>query len=333
MKYADTPRILREFLTYIDTIKGRSKNTAYAYYADLRTYFRFLKVYRGIVPEPKNFYSSNYNKALQAISDIPINDVSIELIADVTLEDLYEYMAYLNRARNNHARSRARKVSSLRAFYGYLYNKAKVIDHNPAAELETPKIGKTLPKYLDIDDSMALLNAVEGKNAQRDYLILTLFLNCGLRLSELVGINLSDIRGNTLTVVGKGNKQRTIYLNDACKKALDAYLAVRPRDKVKDRNALFLSRNKERLGQRSVQNIVKKYLKLAGLDAKKYSPHKLRHTAATLMYKHGNVDIRILQEILGHSNLSTTEIYTHLDDDTLRDAIEKPACRYETKLE
>lgn len=323
MKYGDAPKLLREFLRYIDTIKGKSKNTADAYYADLRTFFRFLKVYHGIIPEPKNFYSSDYEASINAISNIPIDDVTLDLVSDVTLDDLYEYMAYLNRARNNHARSRARKVASLKAFYGYLYNKAKIIKENPSAELDSPKIGKTLPRYLELDDSIKLLDAIQGDYAERDYLIITLFLNCGMRLSELVGINLNDIRGNILTVTGKGDKQRTIYLNDACLNALQAYLAVRPHENVKDRNALFLSRNKSRLGQRSVQNLVKKYLQLAGLDTQKYSPHKLRHTAATLMYKYGDVDIRVLQEILGHTNLSTTEIYTHVDDERLRSAVDK----------
>ncbi len=321
--YSDCPKFLREFLMYNDTIKGKTKNTTDAYYADLRTFLRFLKVYNSVIAEPPGFYSNNHDEAINSLKNIEIYDISLELVKNVELEDLYEYMAYLNRARDNNSRSRARKVSSLRAFYSYLYNKAKYIDHNPAAELDSPKLGKTLPKYLELTESKALLNAVDGANAERDYLILTLFLNCGLRLSELVGINIRDIRNNSLTVTGKGNKQRKIYLNSACADALNKYLEVRPHDNVKDQNALFLNKNKDRLGQRGVQNIVKKYMDLAGIDTNEYSTHKLRHTAATLMYKYGNVDIRVLQEILGHTNLSTTEIYTHLDDERLRSAVNR----------
>jgi len=308
---------------YNDTIKGKAKNTTDAYYSDLRTFLRFLKVYFSVAPEPPGFYSNNHNDAINSLKNIEIYDISLELVKNVELEDLYEYMAYLNRARDNNSYSRARKVSSLRTFYSYLYNKAKYIDHNPAAELDSPKLGKTLPKYLELNESKALLDAVEGDNAERDYLILTLFLNCGLRLSELVGINIRDIRNNSLTVTGKGNKQRKIYLNNACVDALNKYLEVRPHDNVKDQEALFLNKNKGRLGQRGVQNIVKKYMDMAGIDTSEYSTHKLRHTAATLMYKYGNVDIRVLQEILGHTNLSTTEIYTHLDDERLRSAVDK----------
>ncbi len=331
--YADCPKFLKEFLIYNDTIKGKTKNTTDAYYSDLRTFLRFLKVYFGIIPEPVDFYSNNHEDAINSLKNIEINDISLELVKKVELDDLYEYMAYLNRTRDNRPRSRARKVSSLKAFYSYLYNKAKYIDHNPAAELDSPKLGKTLPKYLELTESKALLEAVEGDNAERDYLILTLFLNCGLRLSELVGINIKDIRNNSLTVTGKGNKQRKIYLNNACVSALNRYLEVRPHDGVKDQHALFLNKNKTRLGQRGVQNIVKKYMDLAGIDTNEYSTHKLRHTAATLMYKYGNVDIRVLQEILGHTNLSTTEIYTHLDDERLRSAVDKNPLSNESKGE
>jgi site-specific recombinase XerD len=197
------------------------------------------------------------------------------------------------------------------------------VDENPALNLESPKISRRNPTYLTLDESKSLLRAVDGKNKERDYCILTLFLNCGLRLSELCGINISNIKGDILTVIGKGNKERTVYLNNACMKAIEDYLSVRSKNlhKIIDKDALFISKNWTRLNKRTVEMMLKKYLKAADLDTDKYTPHKLRHTAATLMYKYGNVDIRSLQKILGHENLSTTQIYTHVDDEKLREAI------------
>ena len=313
------PRILRDFLTYTDTIRGKSKNTTKEYFYDLRTFFRYLKIINKTVPTNAEFDS------------ITIDDISVEILGKVTLSDLYEYMAYVNRGRGNSASSRARKVSSLKSFYKYLTTKANVIKDNPTKELDSPTIGKRLPRYLELDGSLALLDAADTEN-KRDYCILTLLLNCGLRVSELISINIKDIRKDTLTVVGKGNKERTIYLNNACISAINSYLEIRPKDAVKDREALFLNKNKARIGPRGIQLMVKKYLEIAGLDTKKYSTHKLRHTAATLMYKHGNVDIRALQEILGHANLSTTEIYTHIDNEQLRSAINSnPLSNVKTK--
>ncbi|NLB80399.1 MAG: tyrosine recombinase XerC [Clostridiaceae bacterium] len=308
--FEGAPQVLSDFLSYIDTVKGKSLNTSKEYFYDIRTFLRFLKVHKKLVPDNTDFNCIN------------IDDVTIQMLSDVTLSDLYEYLAYTNRIRGNTAASRARKVSSLKTFYKYLTTKKNYFSNNPAKDLETPKIGKTLPKYLDLNSSKALLSAADGVN-KRDYCMLTLLLNCGLRLSELIGINISDIKTTTLTVTGKGNKQRTVYLNEACIKAIKIYLEVRPKDKVKDRDALFLNKNNQRIGARGVQLMVKKYLNLAGLDTKKYSTHKLRHTAATLLYRHGNVDIRVLQEILGHENLSTTQIYTHTESSQLQDAINK----------
>lgn len=330
MDLNDAPVFLRDFLTYIDTIKGKSRNTASAYYSDLRTFLRFVKIQKKILSPPDGFYSNNPDEAINSIRDISINDVSLDIVSSISLTDIYEYMAYLNRTRANNARSRARKVASLKSLYQYLTVKANLITENPVKELESPKIGKSLPRHLNLDESTALLGVVHedvnNVNKERDYLILTLFLNCGLRLHELVGINIKDISANKLTVIGKGNKERTIYLNDACIAAFEQYLPLRNKipqtsQSLDDKKALFLNKNHARLGERGVQNIVKKYIKLAGLDANKFSTHKLRHTAATLMYTHGNVDIRALQEILGHQNLSTTEIYTHIDDERLRRAV------------
>ena len=307
--YQEAPQVMRDFLSYMETIKGKSQNTTKEYFFDLRTFLRFMKLYRGCVEKETKFH------------DIPIDDVGTDLIKHINLSDLYEYMTYINRERGNSANSRARKVASIKSFFNYLHTKAKVLDINPAKDLESPKIKKSMPKYLSLEESKQLLDVVEGEFKERDYAILTLFLNCGLRLSELVSINLNRIKNNTLTVIGKGNKERTVYLNNACIHAVGRYVRVRPVNHVKDKNALFLSKRKQRISHKTVQHIVKKYLKQAGLDIEKYSVHKLRHTAATLMYKHGNVDIRALQEILGHEKLSTTEIYTHVDNEQLRNAI------------
>ena len=307
MKYEDMPQVARNFLSYSESIKGKSEKTVHEYYYDIRTFFRYLKCARNLA-SPDEFES------------IGVLDVDIEILKTVSINDLYNYMFYINKSRSNNARARARKVSSLRTFFQFLV-KSNLLEENPAKDLESPKLPSSLPIHLSLDESKALLEAVSGQFAVRDYAILTLFLNCGMRLSELVGINLNSFHGDTLTVIGKGNKERTIYLNQACLDALENYLKVREKLTIKDRNALFISRNGNRLSNRMVQTIVEKTLKNAGLDGKKFSTHKLRHTAATLMYQYGDVDIRSLQEILGHKELSTTQIYTHINDDKLRSAV------------
>lgn len=306
----DIPHIIKDFLSYMETIKGKSKNTVQEYYYDLRLFFRFMKIHKELLEEECEF------------DKIDISDVDIDLIKEISLSDLYSFMSFLSRERDNNSSSRARKVASIRSFFNYITNKAKLLDYNPASELESPKILKKLPRYLNIEESKRLLEVIDGEYKERDYAIITLFLNCGLRLSELVNININKIKNNTLTVVGKGEKERIIYLNKACVNAIDAYLKVRPSDYIKDKNALFLSKRKQRISTKTVQHIVKKYLNAAGLDAERYSVHKLRHTAATLMYKHGNVDIRVLQQILGHESIATTEIYTHVDNEQLKNALD-----------
>lgn len=306
----EAPLIVREFLGYIGTIKGKSENTVEEYFRDLRTFFRYLKVQRGLVP-PET-----------PLTEIPILDVDMDMIESITLTDVFEYMNYLATERKNKAATRARKASSLRAFYGYLTNKVHKLEVNPLLELESPKIKKSLPKYLTLEQSLELLNSVDGPDKIRDYCILTLFLNCGMRLSELVSINLNDVRhhASTLRITGKGNKERLVYLNDACLKAIEEYLQVRPKDNLIDREALFISRQRKRISPKTVQHLVKKYLGKIEFGGPGYSVHKLRHTAATLMYQHGDVDIRVLKDILGHENLGTTEIYTHLSDKQMQQA-------------
>ena len=308
--YTDIPQDVKNFLSYLSNIKGKSDNTINEYYYDLRTFFRFMKCHRSM-------------ESFENFDNINCNDIDTDFIRDIMLDDMYEYLMYANSDRDNNANARARKVSSLKSFFNYLSGKAHLLDVNVTKELDSPKIPSKLPVFLSLDESLQLLENIDGEFKTRDYCIITLFLNCGMRLSELVGINITDIHGDKLTVTGKGNKQRTVYLNDACKSAIRAYMEVRPKDGVKDRKALFLSKQKSRISNNMVYRMIKKNLQRAGLDPEVYSPHKLRHTAATLMYKYGNVDVRALQEILGHEHLSTTQIYTHIDEQQLRDAIDK----------
>lgn len=303
------PSFVVDFLNYISVIKNRSDLTVIEYANDLATFFRFLKVVRGLVDAETPF------------DEIEISDLTIDTVASVTLSDAYMFLVYCKDDRNNNERTRARKATTLRTFYKYLFVQKKLISENPLQELDSPKIRKTLPKYLTLDESVALLNSVDGKFKERDYCIITLFLNCGLRLSELVSLNLSDIRSNnTMVVTGKGNKQRTIYLNDACIDSINAYLPYRPVDGVKEKDALFISRQKGRISPKTVQYIVKTTLEKAGLSDRELSTHKLRHTAATLMYQYGDVDVLAIKEILGHESLSTTQIYTHIANEQLKNA-------------
>lgn len=307
----EAPEVIKDFLGYLQNIKGKSQKTVEEYYLDLRTFFRYIKILKG-----REKPDAEFDKIL-------ITDVDLDLIKSVTLTDIYSFMDYAINDRQNNAKTRSRKTSSIKSFFSYLANKKCLIAANPAEELEVPKTKKALPKFLTLEQSIELLNSVDGKYKERDYCILTIFLNCGIRLSELVGLNINDINlsDNIMTVTGKGNKQRIVYLNDACVSALKNYLAVRPND-TKEKNALFISHIKKRMGNQAVQDVVYKYLKKIGLDGNGYSVHKLRHTAATLMYQHGNVDIRVLQEMLGHENLGTTEIYTHLSSEQLENAAE-----------
>ena len=302
----DAPPLLRDFLVYHETIQGHSHQTVDEYFLDLRSFFRFLKQDKRLVPPDTPFDS------------ISIDDVDLALVRDVTLTDIYAYMDYLARSRGLNSASRARKVAAIRSFYKYLTAKAKVLPVNPVQDLDSPRLKKSLPKYLDLEESEALLDSVDGKNGSRDYCILTLFLNCGLRISELVGLNKTDVRGDQLRVLGKGNKERILYLNDACQKALSDWLRDRDALTLVDQNALFVTlQNRRRISKAAVHKLVKKYLSAAGLDSTQYSAHKLRHTAATLMLQNG-VDVRTLQEVLGHDHLNTTQIYTHISSDDLR---------------
>lgn len=302
----EAPALLRDFLVYHETIQGHSRQTVDEYFLDLRNFFRFLKLEKNLVPSDT------------PLEQISIDDIDLSLVKTVTLTDVYAFMNYLSRDRRLNNASRARKVATIRSFYKYLTNKAKLLEINPVQELDSPRLKKTLPKYLNLDESLELLDSVDGKNSVRDYCILTLFLNCGLRISELVGLNKTDVRGDQLRVLGKGNKERVLFLNDACQQALADWMTERDTMTLVDPNALFVTlQNRRRISTAAVHKLVKKHLAAAGLDSSQYSAHKLRHTAATLMLQNG-VDVRTLQEVLGHDHLNTTQIYTHVDSDALR---------------
>ncbi len=312
------PALLRDFLAYHETIRGHSPKTADEYFLDLRTFFRFLKLHRGLVPPDTE------------AERIDISDVDLDFVGAVTLSEVYAYLGFLSRDKLRNAQahspsyglsaaSRARKIASIRSLYKYLTVKTHQLAENPVRDLDAPKLPRTLPRYLSLEESRRLLNAVEGRQRTRDYCILCIFLNCGLRISEIVGLNLSDLRADHLRVAGKGGKERVVYLNDAVAAALNDYLALRSTLKATEPGALFLTASGSRVSRAAVHAMVKKTLLRAGLDAEHYSAHKLRHTAATLMLQNG-VDVRTLQELLGHEHLNTTQIYTHVDSGELRTA-------------
>ena len=319
-KYSDCPQILRDFLTYHETIKGQSQKTIAEYYLDLRMFFRFLKLMRHDMPIHTR------------LDDIPIKDIDIEFIGQITTSEIFDFLSYLANDRNPNpdspapdygisATARARKLSAIKSFYKYLTVRTKQLQENPVADLEYPKLRKSLPKYLTFEQSSALLQAVSGQNQLRDYAILMLFLNCGIRRSELVGLNISDVYEDRIRVVGKGNKERFVYFGSACRKAIDAYLPERNKRVLTDNRALFGSRDNNRISTTAVHRLVKKALLQAGLDSTQFSAHKLRHTAATMMLS-GGVDVKTVQEVLGHENLNTTQIYTHIENTELKIAAE-----------
>lgn len=306
--FEEAPETISEYLRYLSIVRGKSQNTVNEYYLDLRSFFRYLKIERGLVDRNT------------PLTEIKIDDVDLEFVKAVTLNDAYKFMSYMQSERGNTATTRCRKVSSISSFFKYLTNKKMVLSFNPMEELEMPKQGKRLPKYLTLEQCYKLLNAVDGPYKERDYCILVLFLNCGMRLSELCSINYNSIQDNKLKIIGKGNKEREIFLNAACINAVREYMKVRPNNGIKDKYALFISRQNKRISPKSVQAMVNKYLEKIGLGGQGYSVHKLRHTAATLMYQYGGVDIRILKDILGHENLGTTEIYTHISTAQMENA-------------
>ena len=319
-KYYDCPQILKEFLTYHETIKGQSPKTVSEYYLDLRMFLRFVKLMRNDMPIDSR------------LEDIPIKDIDLDFIRRINTSEIFDFLSYLanDRTANPDAASpdfgispsaRARKLSAIKSFYKYLTVRTKQLQENPVADMEYPKLRKSLPKYLTMDQSSALLQAVSGPNEKRDYAILMLFLNCGIRRSELVGLNLTDVYEDRIRVIGKGNKERFVYFGSACRKAIDSYLEERKKQVLSDNRALFGSRDSNRISVSAVHRLVKKALQQAGLDPTQFSAHKLRHTAATMMLS-GGVDVKTVQEVLGHESLNTTQIYTHIESTELKIAAE-----------
>lgn len=319
-RYTDCPIILRDFLAYHETIKGQSPKTISEYYLDLRMFLRFIKLMRNDMPVHTR------------LDDIDIRDVNLEFVRSITSSDIFDFLSYLANDRTPNPDSpapdygispaaRARKLSAIKSFYKYLTVRTKQLQENPVADLEYPKLRKSLPKYLTMEQCSALLQAVSGQNEKRDYAILMLFLNCGIRRSELVGLNLSDVYEDRIRVVGKGNKERIVYFGSACRKAIDNYLVERNKKVLTDNRALFGSRDNNRISVTAVHRLVKKALLQAGLDSTQFSAHKLRHTAATMMLS-GGVDVKTVQEVLGHENLNTTQIYTHIENTELKIAAE-----------
>ncbi len=319
-RYSDCPQILREFLIYHENIKGQSQLTISEYYLDLRMFLRFIRLMRSDMPVHTR------------LDDIDIKDIDIAFIQQIDTSDIFDFLSYLANDRTANpdaaapdygisASSRARKLSAIKSFYKYLTVRTKQLEDNPVADLEYPKLRKSLPKYLTLEQSAALLQAVSGQNEKRDYAILMLFLNCGIRRSELVNLNISDVYEDRIRVVGKGNKERFVYFGSACRKAIDAYLPERNKKVLSDNRALFGSRDNNRISVTAVHRLVKKALLQAGLDSTQFSAHKLRHTAATMMLS-GGVDVKTVQEVLGHENLNTTQIYTHIENTELKIAAE-----------
>ena len=319
-RYSDCPQILREFLIYHENIKGQSPLTISEYYLDLRMFLRFIKLMRNDMP------------ITTKLEDIDIKDIDLDFLREIETADVFDFLSYLanDRAVNPDSpapdygispTARARKLSAIKSFYKYLTVRTKQLQENPVADLEYPKLRKSLPRYLTLEQSAALLKAVSGQNEKRDYAILMLFLNCGIRRSELVGLNLTDVYEDRIRVVGKGNKERFVYFGSACRKAIDAYLEERNQKVLTDNRALFGSRDGNRISVTAVHRLVKKALLQAGLDSAQFSAHKLRHTAATMMLS-GGVDVKTVQEVLGHENLNTTQIYTHIENTELKIAAE-----------
>lgn len=309
IKMDEMPPALARYLSYKLSIQGAAEKTVYEYGLDLANFFRYVF---------RKFADADGNLNLSLITD--------EQIATITTQNIYEYLLHTATVLQNGNSARARKLCAIRGFFKFLSSKEKCIPTNPAKDIDSPRIKQALPKFLSLDESRALLNAVKefgDKNIKRDFAIITLFLNCGMRVSELAGVSLGDFSSDfsQLIVTGKGNKQRLIYLNGACVSALKAYLAERQGIPCKDEGALFVSRNHRRLSVKTIQWLVYKYLKLAGMEEKAYSVHKLRHTAATLMYQTGKVDVRVLKDILGHEQLNTTQIYTHVSDEGMKNAM------------
>ncbi|MBQ8690101.1 MAG: tyrosine-type recombinase/integrase [Clostridia bacterium] len=317
-EYKTFPAFLRQYASYTVAIKGNSEKTVCEYLLDLRTFFRFYIMYKNGDFLP-----------IDEFEKISISHLTESILKEINQQTIIEYLLYVKVERKNDTSARMRKLSAIKSFFKYAYARMHWIDSNPATDIESPKKGTALPRYLTLDEAIRLLEVVRSdissRTRIRDFAIITLFLNTGMRLSELVGLNLDSFDPDLtkVTVLGKGNKERIVYLNDAAKKAVMDYLRVRldPKYVSTGDKAFFLSKRQTRISNKTVQWMVGKYLELAGLGGRGLSVHKLRHTAATLMYQSGKVDIRVLKDILGHEQLNTTQIYTHVVDRNIEEAV------------
>ena len=305
----ECPDFLNDYIYYLRIVRGRAETTVNEYFLNIRLFLRYVLKVKQDRSEP-----------LEAIK---IKDFPVDLLKEITLRDIYDFEYFLAEERDNKPAARARKTAALKSFFGFLYKRANIIDHNPVDDVEMPTVKRALPKFLTLEESLRLLSSDSYEDPERDFCMVTLFLNCGMRLNELVSINISDIdfEERKLLLKGKGSKQRIVYINDACIAAIKTYLNSR-KNPPEEPNALFLSRKKRRISRRRVEQIIEKLLNETGLGNRGISPHKLRHTAATLMYQHGNVDTLVIKEVLGHASIATTEIYTHLSDDQKQSAAE-----------
>lgn len=308
--YLDIPDDVIEYLHYLELVKLRSPRTINGYYIDLRTFFRFMAVHWGLADADAD------------PEQIDLTGITTGQIGSITKRDIFAFLDHARSEGANGPKARARKLCAIRGLFRYLTTQTGKLQTDPAKDISlgTPK--KSLPKYLTLEESLELLNNIQSDFYERDFCILTLFLNCGMRLTELASIDLSSFREDTIRIIGKGNKERLVYLNAACLDALAHYRTARAAlPNLADKQALFVSkRTGKRLSTRRIEQIVERCLQSAGLSGRGYSPHKLRHTAATLMYQHGNVDMLALKEILGHENVSTTQIYTHINRQQLKEA-------------
>lgn len=312
-RHEDAPQDVRDFLNYMGAILNRSPRTVNAYYIDLRTFFKFIVFHRGLAGDAD----------IDQLNAIVIKQLDTAFIGSITQAEVYEYLYYLTNVRKNEVAARSRKLTAIKSFYKYMTAKSNRLKSDPVQNISMPTAKRALPKYLSLEESIELLKNIQSDFYERDFCIVTMFLNCGMRLTELVTINMRDFSEDTIRITGKGNKQRLVYLNAACLDALRHYNMARASlPNLQDKQALFVSaRTGKRLSPRRVQQIIDRCMQTAGLAGKGYSTHKLRHTAATLMYRHGNVDMLELKEILGHENVATTEIYTHMNTERLREAV------------
>lgn len=318
-----TPLILDDYLSYLKSIRALSEKTIREYRYDLINFIYFQILRKVYFNDKENLNNDIKNERIN------INKLfNRSFINDINIQDMYSYISYLDNELNDNSSTRSRKISALRSFYKYLHQEIEIIDNNITEKLRNPKIQKRQPVYLTLSETELLLDTINKEKNEflknRDLAIVFTFLTTGMRLSELVSVDLKDIKDDHFSIVGKGNKERTIYLTKNCIDLIDNYIMIR-KNYLKEIkvDALFISTRKNRISNRAVQSTVEKYLKRAGFDTRVYSTHKLRHTAATLMYKYGNVDIRALKDVLGHESVSTTQIYTHLDDEDLKNAVNK----------